>query len=362
MKIDSHLHVNRNHFTPRRLIRYLDAHHFDCCWLLTWEEVAPQGWPYNHFSIEETYEFHLRYPSRIIPMYAPDPRREDASERLVQWHEKGIEGCGELKATLRWDSTEVNAVLSTVAQLGMLVVFHMQESGYALGSVSRHDQFVVRLLNTSRLHEIPGHVFSILSKYFRPLEEWKQKRIYHFPGYMLDFASLEVALTSYPHTNFIAHGPLFWKHISSDAHVGGSLYPTGPVAGEGIVCHLLRKYPNLYADISGGSGFYAIQRDPKFAQKFLSDFSHKILFGTDNCLLGQEEFLATLNLSKRALTQIYGENACRLLTEPSRTGTLHPPKSSDAPSHLRVATGRIEFASSRRGCEPLRLPRDCSQK
>jgi predicted TIM-barrel fold metal-dependent hydrolase len=136
---------------------------------------------------------------------------------------------------------------------------------------------------------------------------------------MLDFASLESALTSYPNTNFIAHGPLFWKHISSDAQVGGSVYPSGPVTGEGIACRLLKEYPNLYADISGGSGFYAIRRDPKFARKFLSDFSHKLLFGTDNWLLGQEGFLATLNLSKTTLKRIYGENAYGLLNEPQST-------------------------------------------
>jgi predicted TIM-barrel fold metal-dependent hydrolase len=339
MKIDAHMHVNNNHFSLRRLIRYLDANHFDCCWLLTWEEITPRGWPYSHFSIEETYEFYMRYPSRIVPMYAPDPAREDASERLVEWHKKGIRGCGELKATLRWDSIEVNRVLSTVEQLGMPLVFHMQENGYALASLGHHDQFVVRVLNTSRLHAVPKHVFSFLSRYLPPLQEWKQRRVYYFPGYMLDFASLEAALTSYPHTKFIAHGPLFWKHISSDAHNGGPVYPSGPVVGEGIACRLLAQYPNLYADISGGSGFFALQRDPKFAKKFLSDFSHKLLFGTDNWLLGQEDFLASLNLSKTTLTRVYGANAVDLLAEPSATGEMHVEGSSAVATELRVSNG-----------------------
>jgi len=130
---------------------------------------------------------------------------------------------------------------------------------------------------------------------------------------MLDFASLEVALTDYPDINYVAHGPMFWKHISTDATGGDEMYPKGPVIGEGIVWRLLTDYPNLYADISALSGLNALTRDPLNARKFLSLFKDRILYGTDNFMRELGDFIHSLGLSQEAYKNIFGENASRLI-------------------------------------------------
>jgi len=45
----------------------------------------------------------------------------------------------------------------------------------------------------------------------------------------------------------------------------------------------MRKYPNLYGDMSAGSGANAFMRDPEHAYKFIEEFQDRLLFGTDIC-------------------------------------------------------------------------------
>ena len=130
---------------------------------------------------------------------------------------------------------------------------------------------------------------------------------------MLDFASLETSLKDFPDVNFVAHGLMFWKYYSSDATGDEEELPVGPVKGEGIIWRLLRDYPNLYADISSDSGINALKRDRQIARSFLSQFEDKILYGTDNLVNGQKEYIDSLGLDKETWRKIYGENACRVL-------------------------------------------------
>jgi predicted TIM-barrel fold metal-dependent hydrolase len=319
MRIDAHMHVNLHGFSPERIIAYLNENNFDRCWLLTWEEVDPGKRPgYQHQSIEDVYATYLRFPSRIIPMYAPDPHREDAPERLVYWYNRGIKGCAELKATLNWRSEKLKALLSKVSDLGIPLLFHMEKESRTLVPLES-DNLIGKLLisgmNTRKFLSFSRKFLKVLSNYY-PFRGWRHKRTVSHPGYMLDFESLEVILGAYPKVNFIGHGPLFWKNISAQVTAGGSKikpYPQGPVRERGLTCRLLRDYPNLYADISGRSGFRALSRDPNFTKKFLSEFGYKMLFGTDNKFLGQEAFLESLRLPPSTLKQIYGENAYHLI-------------------------------------------------
>jgi len=56
-----------------------------------------------------------------------------------------------------------------------------------------------------------------------------------------------------------------------------------------------------------------LARDRNFARTFLDELSDKILFGTDNCSLGQENLIKTLGLSKNTLRNIMGEVAGQLI-------------------------------------------------
>lgn len=312
--VDSHLHVNMNGFSLRDIIKYLDRERIDGCWLLSWEEVNPGLWPYHSLPVEEIYEAYVKYPTRIIPFYAPDPAREDAVVQLEKWHKKGIRGCGELKSTQNWESDKIRLILEACRKLKIPVVFHMEESENRVTprSNTKLDQILFSAMVTEKtMYQIPRYILRLLAKGIKPLKD--AVKTYRFPGYLLDFTSLESVLKDFPDVKFIAHGPMFWKHISSDGIARREMIPKGPLIGEGIIWHLLRNYPNLYADISAESGLNALTRDPGNAKRFLALFENKILYGTDNVLKGQKEFLDSLKLLKRAYKNIYGENACRII-------------------------------------------------
>ncbi len=80
------MHVNLNGWTLKDIIGYLDRERIDFCWLLSWEEVNPGPWGYKHLPVEDISEAFQKYPSRIIPFYAPDPHRGDAVNTLEAWH------------------------------------------------------------------------------------------------------------------------------------------------------------------------------------------------------------------------------------------------------------------------------------
>lgn len=311
--IDSHLHLNLNDMTLKKIIKYLDRENIDLCWLLTWEEINHSYWDYRNLSIENAYEAYLKYPLRIIPFYAPDPRRSDAATQLEHWCHKGICGCGELKATLNWSSPEVIKLLQVVSRLKIPVVFHMEEmeTRYIQYSDSIFDKLIFSALNTNvRIFRVPRRILQILVNNFTPLRN--RTKSYLFPGYMVDFASLEMTLKDYPDTNFIAHGPMFWENMFSNTSTENGQLPQRAY-GDSIPWRLLREYPNLYADISGQSGFTALSRNVESSRVFLSLFDDKILYGTDNTMRHQRDFLESLNLDRSALKKIYCDNALKLI-------------------------------------------------
>ena len=155
MFIDSHMHVNFRGYSTDDIIAYMDRNGIDKCWLLTWEEMNSSNPDYMHLSVEEVFESYERHPSRIVPMYAPDPNRSDATERLRTWYEKGVRGCGELKVSLNWDSVKLDPLLSCVAELGIPIVFHLQDSTefFIPSSNSLFDRCLAILLN---MHHLSG--------------------------------------------------------------------------------------------------------------------------------------------------------------------------------------------------------------
>ena len=100
---------------------------------------------------------------------------------------------------------------------------------------------------------------------------------------------LEKVVRELPATTFIGHAMAFWSEISAevDEETRGG-YPGGPISAAGRIPQLLKEYPNLYGDLSAGSGFNAISRDPEFGCRFLEECQDKLLFGTDICHVNQE--------------------------------------------------------------------------
>ena len=98
----------------------------------------------------------------------------------------------------------------------------------------------------------------------------------------LGLPRLEKVLGMFPKLKFLGHSQKFWAEIGKCDEASRDGYPTGKVE-PGRVVELLRKYPNLYCDISAGSGANALLRDPEFTYGFLEEFQDRIFFGLDIC-------------------------------------------------------------------------------
>ena len=309
--IDAHIHIHSD-FDAAALIRYLDREDIDACWLLTWEEVQSGKWPYRHLPVEDVLAAHTQYPERIVPMYAPDPRRSDCLERFRMFQQQGIAGCAELKSAVNWDDPQLQPLLGYLNAQRLPLVFHMEAGrrGYRFDSASRFEHFLARLLNSGK-YGLPRQTIEWLAGILPPLRRKMDRGGYEFPGYLMDFLSLEAALQRYPGIRFIGHGPFFWRNMAADP--GPVRYPSGKIRRAGIIDRLLREYDNLYADISGRSGYGALTRDRAFADRFLSEHASKLLFGSDNYFAGQKDVLDSLKLSPESYRRICHDNAAALV-------------------------------------------------
>jgi len=314
MIIDAHMHVKFKGFEAKNVIAYLDKYRVEQCWLLTWEEINPViPKDYIHLSVEDVFETYEKYPSRVIPMYAPDPSAADFKDKMITWYQKGIKGCGELKVSLSWNSKEIDRLLTCISNLNIPLVFHMEGSRDCFISNSTWEHLLAKLFSLSNQFGQSRQMMNLITKICPPLKSKRNSMLCHFPGYLFDFIHLENRLIEHPQVAFIGHGPLFWKGIAADWIYDPSIYPKTPIKEEGVICNLLSKYDNLYADISGPSGFNALYRDRIFAKQFLTQYDQKILYGTDNFELGLKDFLRALNLAPKTYGRIYYENAVNLI-------------------------------------------------
>ncbi len=287
MLIDVHGHIGR--ILPDRrefvdvtnLIAKMDAWGIDVTSILALSE-HPEG-AYLECDTEDVIAACARYPTRLVPFCLIDPRYgnradQDFSHLLEEYVGRGCKGLGELLPKLDFDDPRCLNLYRQAGQFGLPVLFDMQDrpEGYGL-----RDEF--------------------------------------------GLPRLERALRHCPETIFIGHGPTFWAEISGEVPADQrSGYPTGPIAPGGAVPRLLRRYPNLHADTSAGSGNNALTRDPACGVEFLDEFQDRILFGTDSCLRSDvgREWMTVLTirdlrehrkLSDTALEKIEWRNAVRLL-------------------------------------------------
>ena len=183
-----------------------------------------------------------RHPDRLIWFCSVDPRAvadmpESNLARLIEHYKAlGAKGVGEVTAHMYLDDPKVENLFSACEKCDMPVILHLTHRmtrGYGL-----YDDF--------------------------------------------GLPRLEKLLQNHPNLKVLGHSQLFWAAISGDLKEeerGGS--PTGPVTEGGRVVELMRKYPNLYGDLSAGSGSNAMMRDPDFTEKFIEEFSDRLLYGTD---------------------------------------------------------------------------------
>ena len=282
MIIDSHCHPNWHGHDTEAMVKNMDSMGISKAWLLTWEIEPSECEPsytgvidprWNCISLASVLEACHRYPDRFIPFYAPDPRIPGNLSRLrsaVEIH--GIRGCGELKLRMCLDNPDAMALYHLCAELGLPVVFHLDIP-------------------------LPPN---------KPVDRWT----WWYGGTL---GALERALRDCPRTLFVGHAPGFWRYISGDADQREDAYPMGPVTPGGELLRLFKTYPNLYADLSAGSGLNAIRRDPAFGRSFLTENQDRLLFGRDQFDRGHLDYLKSLTLPDPVITKILSQNAIRLM-------------------------------------------------
>ena len=158
--------------------------------------------------------------------------------------------------------------------------------------------------------------------------------IFHFGGASGDYGvvdefglpRLEYVFDRFPALKVLGHSQRFWSLISGDAPVDvWNGYPKGRVAAGGRVVELMRRYGNLCGDLSAGSGYNALSRDPEFACDFIEEFQDRLFYGTDftrlSAVHGPAEKLAafldeavlTGRISRAAYEKVCRGNALRLI-------------------------------------------------
>ncbi len=237
-------------------------------------------------SNEEVLNIVKMHPGRFIPFCNVDPRNmmnnmtSDFGRTLRWYRDKGCRGLGELCCNLRFGDDRLQALFKAAEEVGFPVTFHMapfQGNNYGLVD----------------LQGMPG---------------------------------LETCLQRFPKLKFFGHSQAFWAEIGAKPKTSERFaYPQGLIREEGAVPLFMRKYPNLYGDLSAGSGSNALMRDRAYAAKFLTEFQDRLMFGMDICSPEGErknpnklsaflrDLLAKGEISETVFNKVARGNAVRLL-------------------------------------------------
>jgi predicted TIM-barrel fold metal-dependent hydrolase len=288
--IDAHNHPDCHGHDLDKFLANMERYGIDQTWLLNWECQENEydfhyknvlagpvlGSPAGPVPFSRCISYKERAPEKFVLGYCPDPRLPDACARLKAAHDiYGAKVCGELKCRMMYDNPDALRLFRLAGELGMPVTFHLQ-------------------YDRQRTCDDPR-------------QEWW--------GGTID--TIERVLRACPDTLFLGHAPGFWIHISNDALWRDHTYPPEnvKVVSGGRVPELLRKYPNLYGDLSAGSGCQALKRDPEFAKGFLTEFQDRVLYARDFFDHQHQEVINSLDLATGVLEKIYHANAEKLIKE-----------------------------------------------
>lgn len=120
-----------------------------------------------------------------------------------------------------------------------------------------------RIYDLARAHDVPV------------LMHW-QHGMYNF-----GFERFHRMLEKYPTVRFVGHAQTWWANIDRGHRDQSVLYPNGPVTPGGLTDRYLGDYPNMFGDLSAGSGLNALTRDEAFTRDFLTRHQDKLIFGSD---------------------------------------------------------------------------------
>jgi len=104
----------------------------------------------------------------------------------------------------------------------------------------------------------------------------------HFEHKMYNFGleRFHTVLEKFPTVRFIGHAQTWWGNIDRN-HDQTVMYPKTKVTPGGITDRLLSDYPNMFGDLSAGSGLNSLLRDEDRTREFLQRHQDKLLYGSD---------------------------------------------------------------------------------
>lgn len=167
------------------------------------------------------------YPKEFIYFANEVPDIPETRKELEKYLKLGAKGIGEQKFNVDCDSAAMQLVAEIAQEYGVPVLMHFQHETYNKG--------------IERFHKM---------------------------------------LEKFPKVNFIGHAQTWWGNIDK-AHVQTVLYPMGKVTPGGITDRYLSDYPNMFADMSAGSGLGALLRDEEHTKAFFTRHQDKVLYGSD---------------------------------------------------------------------------------
>jgi len=269
--IDFHVHIGNlyRHAYPKniglsvhQLIERMNQEGIQISVLLPLE--SPEG-ASGYFLTEHAIEARDLYPERLIAFMCVDPRQSNVPGMLdVFVKNYGCMGFGEHINELAFDDIRNKVIYAKCDEYGLPLDFEIN-SRYCYDEVG--------------------------------------------------LPRLEACLKEFKNVKWCGHGPGFWSAISGDDPRSG--YPKGPIVPDGALDRLLSEYNNLYADISAGSGYNALTRDPEFTIGFIERHWRKLLWGSDymghNQPIPQVEWLVKLDVSPEIRYAIASGNASRVL-------------------------------------------------
>ena len=282
-KIRPYPHAKTTFLSAEQQIEIMDTKGIDKTVILPINNAES---PVEHQSAGEILAICEKYPSRFIPFCNLDPRNTDWDGKrntagkfdflLEQYRDLGFKGMGEFCPNLPWTDERVLNLLGACERVGFPVTFHTVTPSFPTYGV--HDDL-----------GLPG---------------------------------LEAVLKKFPKLKFFGHSAAFWSEISGDlTKEEKNHYPNTPIVEGGAVPRLMRQHPNLYGDLSAGSGLFSLQRDPEHAWRFIEEFQDRLMLGLDYCSTVNDmqhvEWITQArddgNVSEQAFQKIMWENVSRAL-------------------------------------------------
>lgn len=167
------------------------------------------------------------YPGEFVFFANEVPDVKETKASLEYWLERGACGIGEQKFGIDCDGKAMRLIYDIAKAYEVPVLLHFQHGRYNHGF--------------DRFHKI---------------------------------------LEAYPTVNFFGHAQTWWGNIDAD-HVQKELYPKGPVKPGGLTDRYLADYPNMFGDLSAGSGLNAMTRDREHAAAFFERHGKKLCYASD---------------------------------------------------------------------------------